>query len=257
LPLQVENLRFSDGEPGGQTQDYVSNMLEKSRRALNRKEQEILKELIGPSAPVVTLSNTLRWLTLWLAILTLCVIGTIKAESLPGGPALVIPVTFVIGLLAFYFAYLVASTHFHISRHVRRFQGNIPRLKADLENGNALVSRVAATRVLTIEQSEDEGSAYIYDLADGTCLFLRGQDYDLDDHFPWPARRFEIVHTASGWFLGVSGAEEALEPARIIPMSEMPESFWSSQEPASETILRGSPEEVLRSLGHPAHAVHR
>jgi hypothetical protein len=227
-------------------------MLEKARRALDRKERQILKDLIGPAAPVVTLSNTLRWFTLWAGILALCVIGTIKAESLPGGPPLVIPVTFVVGLLAFYFAYMVARSHVEISRRLRRFQSNVPRLKADLQDGSASVLTVTAAQVVVIEQSEDEGSAYIFDLGDGTCLFLRGGDDYEPDGAPWPARRFEIVRTASGWYLGVFGAEEALEPVRTIPMSEMPESFWFSEHPASETVIPGSPEDVLRSLGHPA-----
>lgn len=232
-------------------------MLEKSRRALNRKERQILKELIGPSSPVVTLSGTLRWFALWFGILALCVIACIKAESLPGGPALVIPVASVVGLLAFYLAYLVASSHFEISQRIRRFESNTPRLKADLADGHVSVLTVTAAQVVMIEQSEDEGSAYIYDLGDGTCLFLRGNDYEEEHDGPWPARRFEIVRSASGWFLGVSGVEEALEPARTIPMSEMPKNFWSSHEPASETVIAGSPEEVLTSLQNPMRAGRR
>jgi hypothetical protein len=113
------------------------------------------------------------------------------------------------------------------------------------------VLRVTATQVAVIEQSEDEGSAYIYDLGDGSCLFLRGDEYAPGDNDPWPARRFQVVRTAwSGWFLGVFGAEEPLEPVLTIPMSEMPESFAFSEEPRSETILPGSPDEVLTKLGH-------
>jgi hypothetical protein len=112
-----------------------------------------------------------------------------------------------------------------------------------------------------IEETKDAGVAFIYDLGDGTSFYLRSDDYDYypesttGTEKPWPAHRFDIVRSsANDLLVGVFGAREQLEPSQTVPITEMPHSFLSAEEPKTETILPGSPEEILKRLGHrPAH----
>jgi hypothetical protein len=167
----------------------------------------------------------------------------------------VIPAAVIVGILCSYFAYMVLASYFRLSGYARRFEREeAPRIRAALEHGGASVCSVTSNRVLVIEESEDEGSAYIYDLGDGTSLYLRGQDYQPEDgRAPWPARRFEIVRTGTdNRLVGIFGSDEALKPFQVIPMAEMPESFWFADEPQTETVLEGRPEDIVRRLGHAA-----
>jgi hypothetical protein len=133
----------------------------------------------------------------------------------------------------------------------------VPRIRAALEHGGASVCSVTSDGVIVIEESEDAGVAFIYDLGDGTSFYLRSDDYDyypdspdVKDE-PWPAHRFEIVRSsANGLLVGVYGASGRLEPLKTVPIEEMPESFLSAQEPKTETVLPGRPEGVLRRLGY-------
>lgn len=165
----------------------------------------------------------------------------------------VIPIVSIVGILSFYFAYMVVSGHLHWSNYARRFaREDAPKIRAALEDGQASVCSVTSDRAIIIEEYEDEGSAYIYDLGDGTSFFLRGQEYfPEDDDAPWPARQFEIVRTGlDGRLVGIFTSREPMSQVRTVPMAEMPESFLFSDEPKTETILPGQPEEILRRLGH-------
>jgi hypothetical protein len=123
----------------------------------------------------------------------------------------VIPIVFVVGILSFYFACMVISGYVHWSRHARRFVcEDAPKIRAALEDGQAFVWRVTSHRAVVIEEYEDEGSAYIFDLGDGTSLYLRGQEYYPEhDDAPWPAQQFEIVRTAlDGRLVGIFTGRE-------------------------------------------------
>ena len=208
---------------------------------------------------IVTFSGTLRWFVLWAGILGVCILLFAKGLSRPGGPSGVwlvfIPVICIIGILSFYSAYMVISGYFRWSRYARRFTREVaPGIQAALNNGQASVGSVTSDCAIVIEEYEDEGSAYIYDLGDGTSLYLRGQEYYPEaKDVPWPARQFDIVRTSfDGRLVGIFTGNEPVAVIRTVPVAEMPEGFWSADEPKTETILPGRPDEILKRLGHRA-----
>ena len=232
-------------------------MLQKLQRPLSEKERHCLSRPLETVPSIVTTSGTLRWFSLWAGILALCVFLFAKGLSRPGGPSgvwmVTLPVVVVVGILSLYFAYMIISGHFHWSRYARRFRRkDAPKIQAALEDGLAAVWRVTSDRAIVIEEYEDEGSVYIYDLGDGTSLYLRGQEYFPEDHdAPWPARQFEIVRASlDGRLVGIFTGREPVPQVRTIPMAEMPKSFLFSDEPRTETIFPGQPDEILRKLGH-------
>jgi hypothetical protein len=232
-------------------------VLQKLERPFNEKERRCLRRPLEAVPRIVTLSGTFRWFALWAGILTVCICLFAKGLSKQDGPSglwlVVIPVAFVIGILAFYFAYMLVSSYFHWSRNARRFaREDDPKIRAALEDGLALVCRVSTDCAIVIEQYEDEGSAFIYDLGDGTSFYLRGQEYYPEDNgAPWPARQFEIVRTRlDRRLVGIFTGNEAVPQVRTVSMAEMPHGFSFSDDPKTETILPGQPDEILKRLGH-------
>jgi hypothetical protein len=235
-------------------------VLQKIQRPLTENERRGLKGVLEHVPTAGIASSTLRWLGLWTAIVALCVFLIVKGLAEEGGRrtvwTMMIPVAFIFGILACYACYMLAGSYFRLSGYRRQFvRDRLPKFREALEHGGASVCLVTSDRVIVIEEFEDEGSAFIYDLGDGTSFFLRGEDYVPENADgtagPWPARRFEIVRSAANDLLvGVFGASGRLEPIQTVPMKEMPESFWSGEEPRSETVLPGRPEEILKRLGH-------
>jgi hypothetical protein len=235
-------------------------VLQKLQRPLTEKERRGLKGLLEHKPFTGVLSSTARWLGLWTAVLALCIFVFVKGLGREGGPSQVwrgmVPVAFILGVLAFYAVYMFVSSCFRLMGYRRQFRRErLPEICKALEQGGASVCRVTSGRVMVIEGNEDEEAAYIYDLGDGTSFILRGEDYCPETadgaDAPWPAGRFEIVRSAANDLLvGVFAGGERLEPAQTVSMKEMPESFWSGEEPKTETVLPGRPEEVLKRLGY-------
>ncbi len=226
-------------------------MLQKIQRPLNENERGSLTRLLDKE-PIVSLSDTLRWVTLWFGVLAICLFLFAKGLFRPDGPSGVwmgiIPIVVITGILSFYAAYMVIRSYFHWSRHERRFtRDTVPKLRAALADGQADVSLVTSDRVIVIE--DDEGFAtYLFDLGDGTTLQLRGQDiYPANEDAAWPARQFEIVRTRlDGLELGIFAGKEPVPQVRTVPVEEMPYSFMIYEVPDTETILMGQPEDILK-----------
>jgi hypothetical protein len=163
------------------------------------------------------------------------------------------PIAFILGVLAVVCASITGWGIFEGTFGLRKFRKDmVEQIRAALENGNASVCSVESNRVIVIEEAKDDGVAFIYDLGDGTSLYLRSESCEYytesitGEEEPWPARRFDIVRSAANDLLiGVLGADERLEPSQTIPMTDMPGSFEFAEEPKTETILPGSPEEIL------------
>jgi hypothetical protein len=179
----------------------------------------------------------------------------VKGLSRPSGPSgiwlVILPVVVIVGILAFYFAYMVASGHLRALNYVRQFtRDQAPSIRAALESGCATVLKVSSNQCVVIEEFEDEGSAYIYDLGDGNSLYLQGQEYcPTPDDAPWPARQFEIVRAArDGRLVGIFCSHEPVEHVRTVLANEMPQDSWLTDEPKTESVLRGQPDEVLKTL---------
>jgi hypothetical protein len=237
----------------------IHTVLQKIERPLNENERRCLSSPLDTVPRLVTAFGTLRWTLLWVGILALCIFLFAKGLYRPDGPAgvwnAVIPTVFIVGIVSFYFAYMVVSGYFHWSRHARRFtREGAPKIRAALADGQASVCSVTSECAIVIEEFEDEGSAYLFDLGDGTSLYLRGQEYfPEDDDAPWPARQFEIVRTSlDGRLVGIFTGREAVPQVRTVSLAEMPESFLFSAEPKTETILPGQPDEILKRFGYHA-----
>jgi hypothetical protein len=160
---------------------------------------------------------------------------------------------FLVPVLTFYGAYASLRAFFAQRRAARFFAENVaPRVRAALDHGRASVVRVEAEAVIEIEEDEDEGAAWLFALADGTTLYVRGGDYfPVDAEMPWPAKRFEIVRAAANdqWIGLFSNGPELERDLKVLP-DEMPEDFTWAEHPRSESVLAGSPMENLHKLGY-------
>jgi hypothetical protein len=249
VPLLVHSTKFLSGQGGGVLELLERPLSERERQALSRQlDSTLLKTSIG--SPV-------RWLTLATGILGICVFlfvrGLLRQDGPTGVWIIVVPVVVPVGILAFYVASSIVIGHFHWSRFAKQFAMNSgPAIREALDNGQAFVCRVRSDSVVVVQEDEDEGSAYIFDLGDGSSLYLRGQEYFPDlESSPWPAGQFEIVRTKVDRLLvGVFAGSEPVADIREVRMSEMPESFWFADVPESESILPGAPTEILARLCH-------
>ncbi|HEX8393948.1 MAG TPA: hypothetical protein VF665_16515 [Longimicrobium sp.] len=114
------------------------------------------------------------------------------------------------------------------------------------EDGRVVVKRVTACAVVEIEEVEDEGRGWLYDLGDGRVLFLKGLDYSpLDDDTPWPNTEFEIVRgLVDREFVAMAYHGRALAPLRVIRRDEYDvQAMWDER----EEVIEGTLEEVIRT----------
>ena len=92
--------------------------------------------------------------------------------------------------------------------------------------------------------------SYVFDLGDGTSLWLGTDYYPEEEDAPWPAGEFEIVRTVGGdHLLGIFGVRIPLDPIRSITLMDIPENAWGNL-PDGEIIVPGNPTEVLNRLCH-------
>ncbi|HBC64385.1 MAG TPA: hypothetical protein DC058_24620 [Planctomycetaceae bacterium] len=232
-------------------------MLELLERPLSERELQALSRQLEITPLMTSIGSSVRWLTLATGIMGICVFLFVRGLFRQDGPTgvwiIVVPVVVPVGIIAFYVVCTIVIGHVHWSRFARQFaMNNASAIRAAIDNGLACVCRVRSDSVVVVQEDEDGGSAYIFDLGDGSSLYLRGQEYFPDlESSPWPARQFEIVRTQVDRLLvGVFAGSEPAADIREVRMSEMPESFWFADEPESESILPGAPTEVLARLGH-------
>jgi len=234
-------------------------MLERSERRLTTEERADFHRALDSQGGKPSLGNSLFWFAVWSGTCLACFAGLMTLFALLDEPSglwfIVIPIPVIVGILSFYAACIVVSSHFRFAGYSRHFiRETAPQMLAALSDGRASVLRVTSDNLIVVDGSDAfEGDmTYIYAIGDGTSLYLRGQDIGPEDRdATWPARSFEIVTTrAHGLWIGILACEGALEPSLTIPLEEMPEDYWWTSEPESESILSGEPEEVLRRLGY-------
>lgn len=236
-------------------------VLEEVQRPLTEAERRQLEKSLEGGGRSIPFAQEMRDLAVWtgasLLLTALFAIGGFGIERpemfwrIPGG--VLLGGSSICGFLCLYILIQIISGIRRNAKEARRFaREDKPKIRAALEHGQAKVVRVTSDEVIVVEEQEyvDEGSAYIYGLGDGRSFYLRGQHcYPKDRPAPWPARRFEIANTAiKDIWLGIRNVEGSLEPKREIPMEETPEGFAWSDDPKSESVLAGSPEEVLSRL---------
>ena len=120
-------------------------------------------------------------------------------------------------------------------------------MKKALENGRVSIKKVKSNRVIEIEEYEDEGAGYIFDIGNGKILFLKGQRFfPADESMEWPNSEFEIVRTVHGnLWIGIFCYGKGLEPAQVIPTSKCKQDIvWADR----EDLLNGNVDDFAHSI---------
>jgi len=166
------------------------------------------------------------------------------------------PVAFVIlavllilsGIILFFFGGNMVQGYFRWGHYAKRFRAETStQIAAALKNGLVESKSVIATRVIEVEEFEDEGSGYVFEIDSNRSLILKGQRYfPAEDSMEWPNDKFEIVRTqAHELWIGIFCHGKKLEPCRRIETQDCdPEFVWAE----IEEIFSGTPEEYLRTI---------
>lgn len=213
-------------------------MIKKYIRQLNNSEKKIIKEKLDKNEKD---SNKLSSQFRLLAVITLLLLGVfILALFFPNRDWIAIKVALtiiapilIIGILGLFF-----PSYLHWKKYHENFKLNIkPKCVKALEENRVDVKKVESHSVYFIEQFEDEGNGYVFDIGGNRCLFLKGQDYEFaQNNNKWPNSSFEIVRIPSTReILGIFAYSDKLKPQKIFKSSEY----------ANEEYLWGSFEEVV------------
>jgi hypothetical protein len=228
-------------------------MYRESIRDMNERERQELVESLQCASPV-SARQTLKWAGLWfgamvvLAIVGAGLFGLIVIGSFPILAGLLEGVAILAWIVSLFGFIAVVSGHFRWRWYARKFhRDDAPRIRAALEHGKVLSKQVAARSVVVIEEYEDEGNGYIFDLGEGRSLLLKGQQYFPIDHkMPWPASRLEIVRSAdAGIWIGIFSSGESLTPCRTLKTEDCNDDFiWAEM----EEVVQGEPDDVLAKI---------
>lgn len=199
----------------------------------DQERQELVDRLGAISRPVVTLRHTLKWLAVWLGLLVVCAaIAVALFARMDVLPAVVIGLIMgfvaVVMIVCLYAMIVLLSGYLHWSAvQSGRRRGEVPQIREALDRGMVSVKRVTASSVAVIEEYEDEGRGFTYDIGEGRLLFLKGQDYaPVSEAMAWPNSRFEIVRSEDGvLWIGIFCFGEQLVPEVVIPSSACREEF--------------------------------
>jgi hypothetical protein len=152
------------------------------------------------------------------------------------------------GIVLFFFGVNMVLGFFRWRGYAKRFRRKVnPKVQEALADGRVEVKRVEAKDVIELEEFEDEGPGWIFDLGDGQCLVLKGQTfYPTNEQSPWPNDQFELVRTSKhGLQVGIFCSGKLLEPSQRISTAEFPEEFiWGEM----EATFQGSPAQVVKVL---------
>ena len=125
-----------------------------------------------------------------------------------------------------------------------------PLIESALREGLVSSKKVSASSVIVIEEFEDEGSGYLFDVGNTQTLLLKGQTYyPIVDDNPWPNSDFEIVRTTDGKYeLGLFCTGHELKPDRTFQTEDCIDNFvWD----AKEELFSELPDEVLKRILKP------
>ena len=219
-------------------------MLKTGTRQIARQERNILEAAVGDGAPTVTGFGTVKWVLVWTGGLCLLGLPTYGLVSLSPGPivgTLLAAPLVMAAILCLYAIIALISGHFHLSRVGRDFQRNdVPEIRKALADGTVRAISVEAAAVVTIEECEDEGAGFVFDVGDGKLLFVKGQQYwPAEEGMAWPNSSFEIVRTVVGnrW-VGIFCHGAPLEPVEVLQTAECREDLvWAECEETVEASL--------------------
>ena len=219
-------------------------MLKTETREIAQRERNILEAAVREDVPTVTALGTGKWVLVWTGGLCLLGLLTYGLVSLSPGP---IVGTLLAGFLVMaaigclYAIIALISGYVHLSRVGRDFQHHdVPEIRKALADGMVRAISVEATAVVTIEEYEDEGAGFVFDVGDGKLLFLKGQQYwPAEEGMAWPNSNFEIVRTVVGnrW-VGIFCHGAPLEPVEVLQAAECREDLvWAECEETAEASV--------------------
>lgn len=184
-----------------------------------------------------------------LVVAAVVLAGIVVVNGMPtGAHAAGLASATLVPIVLFISAY-VRDLRFRRTHRPRPFVPPAPRTSV-LEDGRVIVKRVHATAVVEIEELEDEGPGYLFDIGGGEVLFLKGLDYGpYDDETPWPNTDFEIVRgLVDGEFVAMAYHGKALPPARVVRHHEVDaEAVWDEREEVLRMSLDQAVKRILRS----------
>ncbi len=226
-------------------------MISTTTRQMTPRERKVLEDMMSGGFPVVTATDTAKGIAIWTT-------GLVLTGVLAYGLVLLSPDPFVGGLFGgvLLLAALIClwaiveliAAHVRWGRVNRAFRrDHVPQLEAALADGNVRAMHVEAAAVVEIEEGEDEGAGYVFDVGDGRLLFLKGQRYwPAEDGMTWPNTRFDIVRTVVGdrW-VGIFCDGAPLEPEDVVAAADRrDEIVWEEREEVVEADLQ----EFARSM---------
>lgn len=184
-----------------------------------------------------------------LAVAAVVLAGIVIVRGVPTGSAAAGLASAMLVPIVLFISAFVRDARSRRSHRPRPIVPPAPRTSV-LEDGRVIVKRVQATAVVEIEELEDEGPGYLFDVGGGQVLFLKGLDYPpYDDETAWPNSDFEIIRGyVDGEFVGMAYHGAALPPARVIRHHEVDaEAVWDER----EEVLQMSLDDAVRSLLRP------
>ena len=225
-------------------------MVRRETRQMNEKEAAALRASLEWT-PGVTVRGTTRLVAIVMACLV--VLAAMAYGVYRWTPPVIVGgaiggILLVAAIICAYVLIAAIRGHLHGSRIGREFQQrDVPAIHAALRDATVQVTGVQARAVATIEQFEDEGDGFIFDVGDGQLLFLKGQDYrPVDDAMAWPNSEFEIVRSTVGdrW-IGIFCSGKQLQPTTVLQSSECKEEIsWATR----EDVIAAPMTEFLRSI---------
>jgi len=159
-------------------------------------------------------------------------------------PPVIFPVVLGVGMAGLFFVLVISALVLFNGPDGRLREGNYVK---DLEENGLLVStEFQATRAFQVEEQEDEGLHYFIELADGTVLYLTGQDLydyepiedDLQFNQPrrFPCAEFTLrTHRDEKFVVDIQCRGLVIEPAYVAPC---PEGYWE-WEPEDGQVITG------------------
>jgi hypothetical protein len=183
-----------------------------------------------------------------LAVAAVVLVGIVVVRGVPTGSVAAGLASATLVPVVLFISAFVKDARFRAAHRPTPFVPPAPRTSV-LEDGRVLVKRVQATAVVEIEELEDEGPGYLFDIGGGQVLFLKGLDYPpYDDETPWPNTDFEIIRGyVDGEFVGMAYHGRALPHTRVLRHHEVDaEAVWDDREEVLNMSLDQAVKHIVR-----------
>ena len=193
-------------------------MYELIERKLNEKEVRLLKlrvrgyeKQIHPLSRIVLISGLLGYGATGLIVLA----GNLLSKTKT-------PLWFTLLIFAGVGTILFVSVIRSIIRHDKHNRAMIRAVNDALQNGTAVEETIKSDRMIEIQELEDEGACYLFEVEDKKLLLLFGQEYYPGPKFP--VTDFSLIQIQDSkknpieFFIEKRG--EKLKPYRTIPAKD-------------------------------------